>query len=235
MASQDKKPIQTKDTAEKGTVRAVERAFRLLRNFGPRTKSLSLTEMARAADLPISTTSRLIMTLENEKFLRRQMNGNYVPGSRLLQAGISALNSIDLYEVSEESLQNLSRLTSETVNLAIETEDNTVIYLRQFVSTRPIRHESWVGRVIPILGTAIGAAIRNKTNADGYVWTDNTLEAEVTAIAAPVLAENGDVLAALSVTGPSYRFDQTLIESAGRNLVIEASSLAERLGRSFNE
>lgn len=217
--------------ADKGTVRAVERAFRMLGYFNTDVKSLSLTEMARQTDLPVSTTSRLLLTLEKTGFLRRQADGNYVPGSRLLRVGVSALHSFDIYEVAEEALNTLAKVTKETANLAIVTEDNSILYLRQVVSARPIRHESWVGRIIPIDGTAIGAAMQNKTGDGGYVVSQNTLEPDVTAVAAPVLTENGNVLAALSVTGPTYRFDESATLLAGKYLVEEAQEIARRLGR----
>lgn len=215
---------------DRATVRSVERAFDLLGCFSAEHKTVTLTEAARAVDLPLSTVSRLFGTLEASQFVRRLADGRYMPGGRLLRIGVVALHGVELYDVSEEYLERLASLTGESANLAIPTSDGQVLYLRQVASRHSVRHDNWIGRSVPVEGTAIGDAITGKVNAEGFSLKLTTLEPDVTAVAAPVYGADGQIIAALSVTSPSYRVDETFISRAGEWLVREARDLSSHLG-----
>ena len=44
----------------------------------------------------------------------------------------------------------------------------------------------------------------------GYAWTDQELDLEVNGLAAPVRNAEGQVVAAISLYGPAYRFAESL-------------------------
>jgi len=215
---------------DRATVRSVERAFDLLGCFSAEQKTITLTEAARAVDLPLSTVSRLLGTLEASKFVRRLADGRYMPGGRLLRIGVVALHGVELYDVSEEYLERLASLTGESANLAIPANDGQVLYLRQVASRHSVRHDNWIGRSVPVEGTAIGDAITGRVNAEGFSLKHTTIEPDVTAVAAPVFGADGQIIAALSVTSPSYRIDEAFISRVGELLVREARDLSSHLG-----
>lgn len=215
---------------DRTTVRAVERAFDLLGCFNAEQKTLTLSEAARAVDLPVSTVSRLLGTLEGSDFVRRLSDGRYMPGGRLLRIGVAALHSVDLYDLSAPHLERLAKLTGESANLGIPVEGEQVLYLRQVLSQHSIRHGSWIGRTVPFEGTAIGAAITGRVGREGYSVTRATIEPDVTALGAPVHGADGRIVAALSVTGPSHRLDDEAVRRAGVWLAREARELSSHLG-----
>jgi IclR family transcriptional regulator, acetate operon repressor len=215
---------------DRTTVRAVERAFELLGCFSPEQKTLTMSEAARAVDLPISTVSRLLGTLETNDFVRRLPDGRYMPGGRLLRIGVVALHGVDLYDLSALHLERLAKQTGETANLGIPVAGDQVLYLRQALSQHSIRHGSWIGRAVPIAGTAIGAAIRGHIGREGYSTTRVTIEPDVTALAAPVFGADGQIVAALSVTGPTYRMDDAVVQRVGALLVRETREMSSHLG-----
>ncbi|AHK05033.1 MULTISPECIES: IclR family transcriptional regulator [Rhizobium/Agrobacterium group] len=215
---------------DRATVRSVERAFDLLGCFSAEQKTITLTEAARAVDLPLSTVSRLLGTLEASRFIRRLADGRYMPGGRLLRIGVVALHGVELYDVAEEYLERLASVTGESANLAIPTNDGQVLYLRQVASRHSVRHDNWIGRSVPLDGTAIGDAIAGRVNADGFSLRTTTLEPDVTAVAVPVYGADAQIIAALSVTSPSYRVDETFIARTGDRLVAEAQDLSSHLG-----
>lgn len=213
---------------ERSPVRAVQRAFDLLALMGERPVTLS--ELARDSALPVSTVARLLGALEHAGFVRRDLEGRYGPGLRLMQLGLAALRSTDLYDLAEPHLRRLSEQTGETANLAVRGDDTNAIYLRQVVSPRSIHHAAWLGRLIDLKKTAVGAALLGEVGEKGYVARRNTLEPDVTAIAAPVFGAGGRIVAAFSITGPSFRITDRDIARFGPLVATQAALASAELG-----
>ena len=215
--------------AEKGQVRAAVRAFDVLACFTPGKPQATLSEIAVLTGLAISTTSRMLTTLEASHLVRRSLDGQYGVGSRLIQLGLTAL-AISLYEVAGPHLASLAEKSGETANIGILNEEGEVMYLRQVDSRHAVRHVTWVGRAVPIERTAIGAAFTGRLGPCGSVHSRSTLEPDVTAIAAPVYGAMGQTIAALSITGPTFRIDDEAVERYGQLLVEEAAALSRAVG-----
>jgi DNA-binding IclR family transcriptional regulator len=66
--------------------------------------------------------------------------------------------------------------------------------------------------------------------ADGYATTCEEYEEGLNAVAAPVLDHTGTVVAAVSVSGPAYRFDAARMADVAGDLIAGAAQIAERLG-----
>ena len=235
MARQDDERSTDRDKApqDRATVRAVDRAFDLLSSFSAEQRTMTLTEAARAVDLPLSTVSRLLATLEASQFVRRLPDGRYMPGGKLLQIGVTALHGVELYDSSEPHLARLAELTGESANLAVPAGDDMALYLRQVPTRHSVRHANWIGRTVPIVGTAIGEALCGKVNKRGFAHRNATVEPDVTAVAAPVYGADGQIVAAISVTAPSYRVDDLIVARTGDRLVEEAAEMSAGLGASL--
>ncbi|MEH3142270.1 MAG: IclR family transcriptional regulator [Mycobacterium kyogaense] len=65
---------------------------------------------------------------------------------------------------------------------------------------------------------------------DGYVVSTEELEHGLTAVAAPIRDHAGIVIAALSVSGPVYRLDDTRAREVIPAVVAAAASVSERMG-----
>jgi DNA-binding IclR family transcriptional regulator len=72
-------------------------------------------------------------------------------------------------------------------------------------------------------------------NAEGYAATRQTLEPDVTAIAAPVRNADGSIIAAINLTGPSYRISDADMVRFGRAVVGAAAAIAKDIGGGFAE
>jgi urocanate hydratase len=217
---------------ERLQVRAVQRAFDLLALVGAEQSPPTLSELARASALPVSTVARLLATLERAGFVHRNGDNRYAPGTRLVQIGLSAVRGLSIYELSEPHLRRLSEASSETANLAVRADTGNAVYLRQVVSPHSIHHASWLGRMLPLKKTAIGAALLGQALAKGYVVRRDTLERGVTAIAAPVRGAGGEIVAAFSITGPSYRIGEKEVQRFGALVRAEAEQASSALGGS---
>ena len=81
-----------------------------------------------------------------------------------------------------------------------------------------------------ITDPAVLRAELERVRADGFATAVDELETGLAAIAAPVRGASGEVVAALSVTGPTVRMTPSRITDLCRALVAESDSLSGRLG-----
>ena len=215
---------------ERLPVRAVQRAFDLLALVGTQRNGTTLSELARASALPVSTTSRLIASLEHAGFVERDADARYRAGARLLQVGLSALRGSSLYELAGPYLRELSDASGETANLAVRIDADNAIYLRQVISPKSIHPSTWLGMMLPLDRTSAGAALLGRTGEAGYAAARGTLERDVTAVAAPVRDASGGIVAAFSITGPTFRIADDLLARFGTLVVDAARHASIQLG-----
>lgn len=223
--------VGREDAGERSSVRAVERALQVLGCFSDGRAKVTLSEAARLTGLPISTVSRLLATLESGGFLRRS-GSTYACGTRLIQIGLNALQNLSAYEVAEAHLTRLTEMTGESSYLGVPGDDGYVVYVRQSLSSKSIRHSAWLGRTVPVKGTAIGAAITGNVGKFGFTATRQTLEPDVTAIAAPIHGSEGSIVAAVNLTGPTYRIADDDVHRFGIAVVVAARAISEEIGGS---
>ena len=118
---------------------------------------------------------------------------------------------------------NLRDVTGETANLIVQDGDFG-LYIDQVESHSPLRYSGWVGRRVPMAGTATGAAFQEPFTP--HVVAD-AVEVGVTAIASRI----GDVYPplAVSILAPTARLEMTGVERAAHWVEAVARQIADRL------
>lgn len=213
--------------AESST-RTVERALSLLAIICDKGR-INLVDSARAAELAPSTALRLLRTLEGSGFVRRDQDGSYRPGGRIIQLGAQSLSNESLISLAKDAMDDLSAATGESVYLSVEGHNKSAIYIAMIEGTHSVRHTNWVGRTIPLSRSAAGAVLRDDIAMQGYVSVEHGVEDDVTAIAAAIRSEQR-VVASLSLVVPSYRITQLEVAKYGRLLVDQAQLVSDNLG-----
>jgi DNA-binding IclR family transcriptional regulator len=211
------------------STRAVERALELLQRVALSSGGERLSDLARAAGVPTSTALRLLRTLEASRFVRRDDAGAYHAGSGLL-ALAAAVDELPLIQVAEPHLRALVAEVGETANLGVLDEAGDALYVAQVQCPHAIRYASWRGRRVPGRASALGRALHGSAPAGDWTVSRDAVEAGVTAVAAAVRGPSGDVVAALSVTGPTFRLGDKEIAAAGTAVAREAAALSAELG-----
>ena len=209
------------------STRTVERALTLLAHVCE-TGNTSLADASRAVSLAPSTALRLLRTLETSGFVRRDEDGNYRAGSRLMQLGAQALGNESLIDVCHQEMVGLEAATGESVYLSVVGHAATALYISIVEGSHSVRHTNWVGRTIPLDGSAAGLVLRGQTPAAGFVVVERGIEPDVTAIAAPITAAERGV-AALSILVPQYRMSDTTTNTYGTLLAASARRLSAGL------
>jgi len=239
---------------------SVERGAQLLVHVVESAEPPSVGELAALTGLPKSTTSRLVAALERQGLVQRDGGrGSLRPGPVLLRYARRDAASPDLVELAAAALERLAGASGETANLGVATP-LAVEMLDQRDSRHILGSTNWVGQRVPHHGSVIGKvfladgglplpegplerlAPRTITDAGalareleavrarGYATAVDELEPGLWAVAAPVRDAGGTVVAALSISGPTVRLHDGLLDELGRLVRDEASTLSIRIG-----
>jgi DNA-binding IclR family transcriptional regulator len=92
----------------------------------------------------------------------------------------------------------------------------------------PRRFDRYASRTITRRDRLIKELV--ETRRRGYAIAQEELEEGLTAVAAPILDQEGKVVAALAVTGPSFRLPEERLLDAAARVVKAAARVSRRLG-----
>jgi len=243
-----------------GTVgtQAVDRACALLSLVVRADEPLTFTEITGTTGLARSTTSRLLAALERTDLVQRDASGAYVAGALFALHAARHDRWQELARLARPHLERLRDLTGETAHLGA-AQGATVLHVGQASSTYLLGTRDWTDTQVPSHASALGkvllaagrlpadqplerrteltltdrAALERdlrRTRERGYAVTLDELEVGLAAVAAPVTDRDGEVFAALGVSGPSARLEDRL-DTVGRLLVDQAEELSALLRR----
>lgn len=212
--------------AAEGGTKSVDRALELLGIVCSRD-SVTLTEAAKNADLPASTALRLLRSLCAQGFIRREEDGSYRAGPRLIQLGARALSKNHLINCAQPFMRALATECGESVYLSVPVTQEEALYIHIEEGTHSVRHVSWVGNTIPMEDSAAGKVFRGSEDEASVV--EDSVEKDVTAIATGIRI--GDQLvAAMSIVAPSYRMESDVIRALSYDLRAMATKVECALG-----
>ncbi len=168
-------------------IRAVDRALDVLLCFSRQTPKLTMTQIAEMVGIHKSTVHRLLVTLEEKRFVERDpTTGAYYLGISALQMAYLTLEHNDLRQITSRYLRRLSEEHRETVNLSV-LDGADVVYLDVVESPERVKLAAAIGQRLPAFCTASGKAILafspdevvQQVLEDGMPrYTENTLVSE---------------------------------------------------------
>jgi IclR family transcriptional regulator, acetate operon repressor len=238
---------------------SIDRAAQLLVSVLETSEPPTVGELASRSGLPKSTTSRLVGALERHGLVQRAPgSGSLVPGRVLLRYARQETGEAELIAVAAAALDRLAAKSGETVNIGIPSA-GAVEQLDQRDSRHYLGSTNWVGRRVPPHGSALGkvflafgamalapgrleplgpdtildgtalARDLESVRARGYAVAVDELEPGLWAVAAPVRDGDGSVIAALSISGPTLRLRDGLVDELGELTKREAEIVSDRL------
>lgn len=235
-------------------VQSIERAVAVLSEIADRPGRLS--DLADRVDLPVSTTGRLLATLEHTDTVSRDRDGNYEIGPAI--HGMSRSSAVVTAPPELATFRHLTELSEETgeaVGLCLPFGDR-IQCVAQFDAPKPVRAESWTGRSWPLhIGgsgivtlasydpEALDAYFRDHPDADetavrarvaraatdGWCWSRGDYQDGLSSIAAPVASPGGRVVATVYLYGPTYRFPGESAASFERAVIERSRLLADEM------
>lgn len=237
------------------SVRSVERAVEIMSLLTEDRPVVSIRDIVEATGLAKTTVIRLVQTLEHNGLLWSAPNG-YLPGPGLWRWAHLARSSWELPPETRKHMRDLSARRRETVNLYM-IRDVYRVCVAQQESPQPLRHVVHVGDELPLwAGAASKVLLRGASEAllkriavnspygEGHVnrlreWIDETehrgwavshgeREAGLSAVAVPVHGRTGVIVAALSLSGPTVRFPDDVVEQFATDLREVATEISDR-------
>lgn len=237
-------------------IRSVQRAIDVLNCFGVKNKELTLTEISNETGLAKSTAIRVLATLEENNFLDKDSDsGKYCLGSQMYFLGYAAGKSISLKSAAKSAMCNLRKQVGETINLFVLRGDHRVC-IQQYESLQSVKHMVQIGEELPITLGASGKVLLaflpqtkieeliqsqmmvksqdqlltelNSIRETHYAESIEEREKGTSAIASPIFGIDGEVIGALSISGPAHRFYPS--EKAKEALLKTAIEISRNMG-----
>jgi DNA-binding IclR family transcriptional regulator len=245
-------------TASTGT-QAIDRAMSLVAAVVKADEPLTFPELHDESGLAKSTASRLLAALERTELLERNGDGGYVAGPLFWLYASRHDPWEELVRIALPTMEKIGDETRETVNLSV-TRGDRVVQVAQVDSTYLLGTKDWTQADVPVHASALGKVmlaygtlelgrgelepitphtitdpnvLRRELDAvmrNGWARTADELEIGLTGVAVPVRGGEGQVIAALGVSGPSPRLENR-IDEIGRKLDERAKQLSALLRR----
>ncbi|MFE4664051.1 IclR family transcriptional regulator [Streptomyces sp. NPDC056716] len=137
---------------------STRRALDVLDCFTADTPALTLSEIARRLDRPVSSTHRQIRELTRWGALERDESGRYSIGLHLWEVGALAPRSKSLREAALPFLEDLYEATHQNVQVAI-LDGKEVVYVERLFSHHATRIVARPGTRLPLHVTGVGRVL----------------------------------------------------------------------------
>lgn len=142
-----------------GGSQTVDRALSLLDALANSRSPLRLSELSETVGLNISTTSRLLNSLEQHGLIRRDASdGRYRLGYRILHMATVVEHQTSLHELADDVLHQLVDDINETSGLSVLDGDHVLVVARVACENQ-LRIAQPIGTRNPVYCTAAGKAL----------------------------------------------------------------------------
>jgi DNA-binding IclR family transcriptional regulator len=139
-------------------IQVLERTAVLLDCFASGFESVGVTELSRRVHLHKSTVHRLLMVLEELRWVAGDGMGRYHLGPELWRIGRRAMGAADPRQLAKPVLEDLVCATGETAHFVV-LDGKQALYLEKVECDRSVRMPSFVGRRNPLHCTAVGKVL----------------------------------------------------------------------------
>ena len=154
-------------------ITSLARGLSVLGSFDLAHPKLGISELAERTGLSKSTIFRLVYTLQELGYIVPHGEGKkYTLGPKVLGLGFAVLSSLELREVAQPYLSELSRNIQETVNLAV-LDEWKLIYVERIKTQQIVNINLHVGSRLELYNTAMGRVL---AAFNGDEWIDSYLE-----------------------------------------------------------
>jgi DNA-binding IclR family transcriptional regulator len=130
----------------------------ILGAFSRERPALTLSEIARAVDVPLSTAHRLVAELSRWGGLERGEDGRYRVGLRVWELGALAPRGLGLREAALPFMEDLYEVIHENVQLAVRDETD-VVFVERLAARDSVSVHTRVGGRFAMPPTGVGLVL----------------------------------------------------------------------------
>jgi DNA-binding IclR family transcriptional regulator len=197
---------------------AIQKCLQILSIFTLDKAQFSIKEICEKLNFNLSTTYRILTTLEEYGYVSRLKNKEYVVGTQALYLSAIYTQSNHLEQI-RPIVDRIRDMSGETASFFVEEEDKRICLYRAH-SRDEIRHNIEQGSRLELNQGASGRIIlaygKRKNDKKGfykdirdkgYYLSINEHNAALFALAVPVVSNSDKFVGAIVVSGPISRFD----------------------------
>lgn len=138
-------------------VQSFARGLAVIRAFDADHAELTLSDVARRAEIPPAAARRFLRTLEVLGYVRSDGRA-FALTPRVLELGFSYLSALSLPEVMQPHLERLSREVGESVSAAV-LSGTDIVYVARVPTRRIMTVGITIGTRFPAYATSMGRVL----------------------------------------------------------------------------
>ena len=241
--------LKREDREERATdfVESLDRGLRLLQIFGTITGPATLSDLARAADLPRATARRILFTLERGGFVATDGKLFTLTPHVLTLAG-SYLRSNQVIAVLQPVLDRIASAAQETSSLALLDGDD-VVFVARGSPARMFSSGLDIGYRLPAFCTSVGRVMLGRFSDEELATRLEAMRRE--ALTAQTVTDPKRLLAAIiadrengfslvdreaephfrSISVPVRRYDDTIVAAINMGAHVDRVPTDELIDR----
>lgn len=159
MPSRQRRSVRPSESEGADILKSLRKAIRVLECFSLQEPRLPLSEIARRADLPLSTVHRILATFRAAGIVEQDGERNqYRLGLKLFELGSMVLANMELHREALPFIEELSRESGETVHLGV-FDGSQVVSIEKMDSPHGLASQVTIGKGAPAYCTAVGKAL----------------------------------------------------------------------------
>jgi IclR family transcriptional regulator, KDG regulon repressor len=211
---------------------SVEKALSLLELFTPKRTGLTVGDVAAELKIPKSSVHRLLTVLRQRGYTRQiRAGGPYGLGPRTVALALAYRASEPLSTVAIPHMENLRRKLNETVGLYVR-QNGTRVLIERLESSHAMQVTMTPGEPMPLRGAAgrVLAMDGARALATDVVVTRGERVPNSCGIASPIFDHEGQLVAAVDISGPLDRFSPSAVRRYSREVSRTAAAISAALG-----
>ncbi len=138
-------------------VEAVARGLDVLKAFGPDRPGMTLADVAARTSLARPTARRILRTLDALGYVRTD-DGSFVLTPRVLELGMTYVQSLGLWDVARPHMEALVARTGESSSVA-QLDGSDIVYVARVAVPKIITLRVTIGTRFPAPATSLGKVL----------------------------------------------------------------------------
>ena len=137
---------------------SLEKGLAVLGAFSAQHRTMTLADVAAAAEISRSSAQRMVYTLEQMGYIRKHpQTRRYQLTPKVMRIGFNYLTANPIIDLANPFLSELTQITNETTCLT-EADGLEMVYVARFISAQFVPVHMPIGSRIPMYCTASGRA-----------------------------------------------------------------------------
>jgi IclR family pca regulon transcriptional regulator len=150
-------------------VESLARGLDILACFDPHHRSMTLSEVASAAELARPTARRLLLTLEELGFVRSS-GGSFQLTPKVLTLGMAYVGALGLWDIARPHLEALVERTGESSSMT-QLDGSDIVYVARVSVPKIIALRVEIGTRFPAVQTSQGKVLLAALTAEELTET----------------------------------------------------------------